>query len=79
MARKLGEGPRPLTNAERQSRQRQRKAAQTAKLRAALDQIQTARTLREARKIAAAALSYDGINEAIKHRVKGNTRNQVTG
>jgi hypothetical protein len=50
------EGLRPLTTAERQARQRERKANREHKLVAALERIQTAKTIREARDIAASAL-----------------------
>ena len=50
------EGLRPLTPAERQARQRERKANREQKLIAALERIQTAKTIREARDIAASAL-----------------------
>lgn len=50
------EGVCPLTPAERQARQRERKASREQKLIAALERIQTAKTIREARDIAASAL-----------------------
>jgi hypothetical protein len=51
-------GVRPLTTAERQQRQRERKAEREQKLIAALERIQAAKTVREARDIAASALAY---------------------
>jgi hypothetical protein len=51
------EGERALTAAERQARQRERKAELAETWRRALEQIQHARTVREAREIAAEALS----------------------
>ena len=50
------EGVRPLTTAERQQRQRERRAEREQKLVAALERIQTAKTIREARDIATSAL-----------------------
>lgn len=50
------EGPRPLTDAERQARQRQRKATRESAMRKALEKIIKATTVREAREIAASAL-----------------------
>ena len=52
-------GDRPLTQAERQARQRERKAAEAAGWRDALERIVAARTVREAREIATAALRPD--------------------
>jgi hypothetical protein len=49
-------GDKPLTLAERQARQRARKATATHAMSAALRSIQTARTIGEAREIAGAAL-----------------------
>jgi hypothetical protein len=51
------EGDRALTPAERQARQREREAVRTETWRRALERIQTARTVRDAREIAAEALS----------------------
>jgi hypothetical protein len=51
------EGDRPLTPAERQARQREKRAADAAKLRDALARIAEVRTAAEARQIAADALS----------------------
>ncbi len=48
--------PKPLSTAERQARHRGRKAAAEAKMRAALERVQAAKTVQEARAIAAAAL-----------------------
>lgn len=50
------EGPRPLTPAERQARQRERKAGKVEVMRKALEKIETAKTVREAREIARSAL-----------------------
>jgi hypothetical protein len=49
-------GPRPLTAAERQARRRQRKAGEVERMRNALERITKAKTVREAREIAASAL-----------------------
>jgi hypothetical protein len=51
------EGERRLTVAERVSRHRQRKIEQTESLRLALERVQAAKTIREARDIAALALN----------------------
>lgn len=51
------EGPRPLTTAERQARQRERKAEKVEAMRKALERITKAKTVREAREIAASALT----------------------
>lgn len=51
------EGDRALTNGERQSRQRERNTTRLQKLVVALEKIQTAKTIREARGIAASALA----------------------
>jgi crotonobetainyl-CoA:carnitine CoA-transferase CaiB-like acyl-CoA transferase len=50
-------GDRPLTTAERQARQRARKADRERELIASLGRIIAARTIREAREIAAATLT----------------------
>jgi hypothetical protein len=50
------EGDSPLTAAERQARIRARKADRERELIASLERIITARTIREAREIAAATL-----------------------
>lgn len=50
------EGASPLTAAERQARQRARRATQADTWRQALERIVTARTVREARDIASTAL-----------------------
>ena len=50
-------GDHPLTAAERQARQRARNAKQSAALREMLRHIISAKTLREARQLAADALS----------------------
>lgn len=52
-------GDRPLTVAERQARQRLRRARQEEALRDALHRIRAAATLQEAQAIAEAALSAD--------------------
>ena len=49
-------GLAPMTPAQRQELQRQRKNSQAAAWRIALVQIETARTIKEAREIASAAL-----------------------
>ena len=49
-------GRNPLTLAQRQALHRQRKAEQIMRLKTALAAIQTARTIKEAREIASAAL-----------------------
>ena len=49
-------GDRPLTDAERQARRRERRAAEAERWRAALEAIESAVTVREARQIAAQAL-----------------------
>lgn len=49
-------GDHPLTPAERQARTRTRKASDLERYRAALEQIADAKTIREARAIAVAAL-----------------------
>jgi hypothetical protein len=51
------EGERALTPAERQARRREREAERAETWRRALERIQTARTVRDAREIAAEALS----------------------
>lgn len=51
------EGDRPLTAAERQSRQRERKALKEQALIAAIQRIQAAKTISEAREIAAAVMA----------------------
>lgn len=51
------EGDRTLTNAERQARQRVRKAETLTTYREALERIAAAKTIREAREIAASALT----------------------
>lgn len=51
-------GDRPLTAAERQARQRARNAARTVYLHMALQRVIKARTIHEARRIAATALEY---------------------
>ena len=51
------EGRKPLTVAQRQATYRQRRDAQTAAWRAALEAISSAPTLGQARKLAWAALS----------------------
>lgn len=56
MPRRLAEGERPLTVAERQARWQARRDRKFAAMEAALSRIQAARTIREAREIAAAAL-----------------------
>lgn len=56
MARKP-EGVRPLTQAERQARQRVRKTSERIRYRSALHLISLAKSIREARKIAMEALS----------------------
>lgn len=52
-------GPRALTNAERQAKDRANKAAERARHIAALERILTAKTVREARAIARVALGRD--------------------
>jgi hypothetical protein len=49
-------GDRPMTGAERQARQRAKHEERTEALRLALEQIATAKTVREAREIAAEAI-----------------------
>ena len=51
------EGRKPLTVAQRQATHRQRRADEAARWKAALEAIHTARTIREAREIATAALA----------------------
>ena len=50
-------GDRPLTNAEAQARHRLRRASQADAWRVALQAIANARTVREARALAAAAIA----------------------
>ena len=50
------EGDRPLTQAERQARQRQRKAGREQEMRQAIERAIAARTIKEAREILAEAL-----------------------
>jgi hypothetical protein len=54
------EGPRPLSNAERQSRQRQKKTRQITTWRRALERIQQAKSVQEAHAIATDALGEHG-------------------
>jgi hypothetical protein len=55
-------GDRPLTAAERQHRQRERRDERERKLIAALECIQVAKTIREARDIAVSALELPQSN-----------------
>jgi len=52
-------GDRPLTNAERVARHREAQLAREAKLRRALIEVSEARTLRQVRAIAMAALERE--------------------
>ena len=59
-------GDRPLTNAEAQARHRARRASQADAWRQALLAIANARTVREARALAAAALSLAAADIALR-------------